>query len=135
MKAISIRQPWAAAILAGVKTIEVRSWKPQVETLPLRVLVHAGSVGSDPGHLPESVYWDLHFGAIVGAVTIDSVIRYGDSYDRYCDDMEDHYCLCSWWRPGLYGWKLTNPVKCDPVPLKGRLGFFETGLDEGEVLK
>jgi hypothetical protein len=27
MKALSVRQPYASAILAGVKTLEIRSWQ------------------------------------------------------------------------------------------------------------
>lgn len=39
MKALTIRQPWASLIAAGVKTIETRSWSPRYRG-PL--LIHAG---------------------------------------------------------------------------------------------
>jgi len=49
-KAISIRQPWAWAIMHGLKTVENRSWVTRVRG---RIWVHAGRLDAkdqvDPG--------------------------------------------------------------------------------------
>lgn len=42
--ALTIRQPWAWAIMAGFKTVENRSWKTSVRG---RILVHAGRLDDE----------------------------------------------------------------------------------------
>lgn len=42
MRALSIPQPWAALVIRGVKTVEVRSWRPK-EKGPLRIAIHASA--------------------------------------------------------------------------------------------
>ena len=39
MKTISVQQPWASLICAGIKDIENRTWKPKEN--PGRILIHA----------------------------------------------------------------------------------------------
>ncbi len=41
MKTLSVRQPYASLLCAGIKDIENRSWKPT--KLPCRILIHASS--------------------------------------------------------------------------------------------
>ena len=41
MKTLSVRQPYASLLCAGIKDIENRSWKPA--KLPCRILIHASS--------------------------------------------------------------------------------------------
>src|SRR6478672_6968545 len=48
--AISVKQPWAALIVAGLKTVEVRTWPTRRRGA---VLIHAGKVADDR---PEG--WD-----------------------------------------------------------------------------
>ena len=48
--AISIKQPWAALIVAGLKTVEVRTWPTRRRG---RVLIHAAKLADDR---PEA--WD-----------------------------------------------------------------------------
>jgi hypothetical protein len=106
--AITIRQPWASLITAGIKTIENRSW-PTTYRGPL--LIHAGlSTDIDGiathGHLLKD---DLPAGAIIGTVQLVTCIR--DS--------------CSpWAEPGQWHWILKDPQPCDPRPARGRLGLW-----------
>ena len=39
MKVLSVQQPWASLIAAGIKDVENRTWKPQ--EIPERILIHA----------------------------------------------------------------------------------------------
>jgi hypothetical protein len=117
MKAISIQQPWAYAILHLGKDVENRTWKTKYRG---RILIHAGKTIDKKGvgwlndlllregskSLPE----DLPTGGIVGAVEITGVID--KSYPNI-------------WFFGPYGWKLKNPIAFPFVPYKGQLGIFE----------
>ena len=46
MKAITIKQPWASLIAAGLKDIENRTWKTNFRG---RVLIHAAKVSVKDG--------------------------------------------------------------------------------------
>lgn len=41
MKALTVKQPWAAAIVQGPKRIENRTWRPPVSLVGSRILIHA----------------------------------------------------------------------------------------------
>lgn len=104
MKALSIRQPWAWRILHAGKDIENRDWRTSFRG---RVLIHAGvklDERPDPG---EPL--DMPRGGIVGAVTIVDCVAASSSK----------------WFCGDYGFVLADPVACELIPCKGKLGFFE----------
>ena len=69
MKILTIRQPWASLIVAGIKDVENRSWLTSYRG---RLGIHAGSrVEQDAldayGHLLDG---DLPRGALIGSVTL-----------------------------------------------------------------
>jgi hypothetical protein len=132
MKALSVRMPWAWAILNG-KPVENRDWPegyaPRVwleqelyRRGSIRVLLHAGK-GCTKREYEDAVDFiqtiselvvpplaDLHRGAIVGAMTITSWV---DKHD-------------SPWFVGRGGaLTLANVVALpEPIECKGALGFF-----------
>lgn len=131
MKALSVRNPWAWAILHG-KDVENREWsKDYVPRIWLerelrtrgsvRVLLHAGK-GCTKREYEDAVDFietsselvvpplaELPLGAIVGAVTITGWI-------------DEH---ASPWFVGPGALTLKNAVALpEPVPCKGALGFF-----------
>lgn len=136
MKAISLCPPWPQAILDSLKTIEVRSWRPKEEDLPLRVLLHASQREAEYGCLPEAWMaknYPFQGGVILGAVTIVSVKEYLTLSD-FRADQGKHFNLGSWFRPGFFGWVLEDPVLFkNPLRYKGRLRLFEVPYTEEEL--
>ena len=129
MKALSIRQPWAWAILHAGKDIENRDWPTRLRG---RIAIHAAK-----GMTREEYegFWELHSnivqagfgpsvavpefallprGAIVGTVEIvDCVSRSGSP-----------------WFFGDYGFLLRNPIALpEPIECKGALGFWDVPED------
>lgn len=125
MKAISIRQPWAWAILNASKDIENRNWPTRLRGT---VAIHAAkgmtrneyddfcelrgeivSAGWESDVIVPA-YEDLVRGAIVGTVEIvDCVQRSGSP-----------------WFFGEYGFVLRNPLALvEPIPCRGALGFWD----------
>jgi hypothetical protein len=122
--ALSVRQPSAWAIIHGGKVIENRSLG-SIRSGNMdcrRIAIHA-AVG-----LTEKEYrWSLHKlhelgvacpppadlprGAIIGSVNVVDIVSRSES---------------PWFssRPGNQGLVLENPVPCNPIPAKGKLGFF-----------
>ena len=101
MKAISIRQPYVEQILVGTKTREYRSRVCHVRG---RVLVHS-STRVDSEHFDAVVAAGLLCGGLLGSVEVVGCEPDGN---------------------GGYAWLLANPVRfVDPVPFKGKVGWFE----------
>lgn len=127
MLALSVRQPWASAIITRGKPVENRSWPTGVRGL---VLVHASSrrpTKSDIAEYEKVARWavveepwgshpcDALLGGFVGAVEIVDCVRAMDSP----------------WFFGDYGFVLRNPRPLPFVPYKGSLGFFD--IPEGII--
>ena len=122
MKALTIRQPWAHAIIHDGKDVENRTWSTSCST-PFRMAVHAGKGYDDWGcYTGEPARDALTFGAVIGEVTVTEI--HGS-----------HECgsVCSVWaQPGQWHWRLADPVAYDePVPVKGALGLWT--FEEGET--
>ena len=119
--ALSVRQPWAWAIMHGGKDIENRVWRRPNPALAFRgpVAIHAASgmtqdeyygaadmirriVGDAPA--PH----ELVRGCIIGTVDVTDMVRESTSP----------------WFMGPLGLVLANATPCAPIPVIGNLGFF-----------
>lgn len=128
LRALTLWQPWAWAIIEGHKDIENRSWAPGVLHPGDQFLIHAGSRfddtqtwadiqkilndrhGDDAPRVPT--YLTAVKGAIVGVVELDRVVYEGQLFPDPA--------LESPWFCGPYGWVLTNPIKFDePIYTRG----------------
>lgn len=112
MFALTVRQPWAHAIIHCWKDIENRTWSTDYRG-PLAI--HAGKVYDEEGrlfmqrqnlHVPD----DLISGAIIGVVDlVDCTHTVSDS---------------PWAEPGVWHWRLANPHAVRPIYLRGQQGLF-----------
>lgn len=120
--ALSVRQPWAYAILHLGKPVENRGWRRPNPGLNFRgrVALHASAgmtrdeyesaaefMASIGNTVPPAA--ELARGGIVGSVEIVDVVR---AYD-------------SPWFFGPVGLVLRDPRPCPFMPAKGSLGFFQ----------
>lgn len=127
MNALSIRQPWAWLIVNGHKDIENRSWTTRFRG---PFLVHAAQGMTREEYedcrafalniRPEiefPAFEALERGGIVGKADITGVVDADSNSSR--------------WFFGPYGFVLKD---AEPLPfrtMRGKLGFFEGGEDEG----
>ncbi len=109
MKVLSIQQPWAWAILAGVKRVENRTWRTHHRG-PL--LIHAAKSRARLGDFgPGEPSPDtLVFGAIVGGVLVTDCRDQPDPLDRFSS--------------GPFCWLLLDPVAFAPIPCSGRQAIW-----------
>ncbi|MCE5226490.1 MAG: ASCH domain-containing protein [Porphyromonadaceae bacterium] len=147
LPAISVRQPWAYLICAGLKDIENRTWKLPEKYKGQRVLIHAGAKPwtwhAVRNYLTENTAivferfgfngtWlrNLQTSAIIGSVEIVDCVQNHPSiwaekskmrYDGLSPDRYDK----------IYNWVLRNPVLFDKPVLnaKGQLSFFKPKID------
>lgn len=119
--ALSVRQPWAWAIIHAGKDIENRSWQAVNHGLSRRgrIAIHASK--GMTRHEYESAAdlmdrlgiacplpSDLYRGRIIGSVEIIDVVQDSDSP----------------WFFGPRGLVLRDPIACPPIEAPGALGFF-----------
>ncbi len=138
MKTLSIRQPWASMICAGIKDVENRTWK--TKELPGRILIHASSakvtrnffnkVSEEQesiisnhqfyGNLPQ--FEDMPTSAIIGYATVEEFVEgMTDSvWDGGIDQVK--------WRM-KDAWLFDKPI----LNVKGKLHLFDYDLDENNL--
>jgi uncharacterized protein (UPF0264 family) len=124
--ALSLKQPWAALVVHGRKTIEVRSWRWAIRG---RVLIHAAR---RPDDRPEAWAWvtpevaataQLR-GGIVGSVQLADVKTY-TSLDVFNTDRPLHLNEPDWFRPPrLFGFVFRDPVVLPFARCPGQTLFF-----------
>ena len=68
MKALTIRQPWAGAIVHQTKRVENRTWKLPAAHHGARILIHAGAQLDKNAQVYGPNLGD--YGAIIGIATI-----------------------------------------------------------------
>ncbi len=134
--AISVKQPWAALLALGVKSVEVRTW-PATRRGP--VLIHASKV---PDDRPEAWKWvttpalraaaDLR-GGVVGVGELTGCLRY-TTPEAFAADAGRHLNAPDWYvEAGLFGLTFRNlrPLPFFAVP--GNTFFFRVeGLPDYE---
>jgi len=115
MRAISVNQPWAYAIVHGYKPVENRNWSTEYRG---EVLIHAGLKFDDEGYkFPKKMLPTANLpkkegffrGGIVGSAYITDCVK----------EMESE------WFFGKFGFILADCRTCKPRICKGALGFFE----------
>ena len=105
MKCLSVRQPYAALILAGKKRREYRSWRPPAWLIGQGLLIHASKrVDLEARQQLARCGLPLLGGRVLGSVLLKGVRG----------------------EEGDWAWLLSDPRPLRrPVPCAGRLGLWE----------
>ena len=112
-RCLAVRQPWAWALVAGLKGYENRSWSTDYRG-PVLVLASASKTlvnhfvkadGLDADH--------IEFGAFIGVVDLLDVVPLSKELES------------DPWVQGAYCWRVGNARVFDkPLPFKGKLNLF-----------
>lgn len=129
---ISIRQPWAWAILNVGKDVENRTWTTRYRG-PLLIHAAKGCTRNEYDDALDFIdaacgmtnavpaFEELDRGGIVGAADLFGVSPRDD--------------VSSPWKvPGQYGLRLGAPIRLEYRPYAGALGLFRVELTAGEVI-
>ncbi len=130
--ALSIRQPWASAIVDGPKRIENRTWQPPFDLIGERIWIHAAATYDVEGHESARKLWPVldkdptveigsrystNLGAVLGSARIAGFgsDKFFDVYGKATEDIFED----PWWS-GPYGWLLDDVIKLrSPIPSRG----------------
>lgn len=121
MKALSIKQPWADAIVHGDKRVENRTRPAPPKYIGTRILIHSSLLGDRAAVLSGIQPVSDVRGAILGLATLASCHFAYNGCSENCTH---------WGQPQLFHWKLTAVTALAvPVPAKGALGFWTPPAD------
>lgn len=123
--ALSLKQPWAALVVLGYKTIEIRTW-PTAYRGPL--LIHASRQSDGrrvPWPLPDTAKQLAELrGGIIGLVELVDCICYRDQ-ERFVLDCALHWNLPEWFRPPqMHGFVFQQPRLVSFLPCSGWFRLF-----------
>ena len=153
MKALTLHQPWATLIAAGVKTTETRSWGPPKSLIGHRIALHAGKqliksqngLGAGTWEMMNTLYgpeWSdrIPRGKIVATA------RLADARRVVALDLETGRARLSGspartvladpygdFSPGRWLWLLADVQPCNPpAPARGAQGLWNWEPQEEE---
>lgn len=138
IKAITLHQPWASAIVLGLKEYETRHWQIYHRGL---LAIHAGKTWNLNAemlakdfavHFPACapLAQPLPFGAVVGIVKVVDCIpteRLVQSFGTDHKISKQERRLGNY-APGRYAWKLeVIELFSEPIPCAGKQGLWNWG--------
>jgi hypothetical protein len=124
--ALSLKQPWAALVVHGLKTIEVRRWPTARRG---RILLHAARVSDDRPeawkHVPPNLQESARLlGGIIGAVELTGCNSY-PCLEDFVRDQTGHLNEPDWFEEsGLYGFTFATPEVLPFRSYPGWMRFF-----------
>jgi hypothetical protein len=129
--ALSLKQPWAALLVTGRKTMEVRRWPTARRG---RILIHAARVADDRpqawAHV-DAVLEPLarQCGGFVGMADLVGCTAYRD-LDTFICDRAQHLNEPEWFAPPvLYGFSFAQPQLVPFQAYSGWMRFFPVEWD------
>ena len=131
-RVLSLKQPWAALLAAGRKTIEIRRWQTAHRGL---VLIHAARI-PDPreqawGHVPPDLLDQAQLGGGIIGVGVLSTVKFYPTAEAFALEKDRHLNDPDWFEPaGLFGFSF---VDLRPTPFRrlvGQVRLFSCEMDD-----
>jgi hypothetical protein len=127
VKALTIKQPWADAIVHGSKRVENRTWMTAYRGA---LALHAGKAADSDGDLVVRAFepqaaasFPDERGAIIGLATLVDVHPFADVGPGRPHCCTDLYAVRE---PGTFHWVVRNPIALpEPIVHKGQLGLWQ----------
>ncbi|MDP3737505.1 MAG: ASCH domain-containing protein [Hyphomonadaceae bacterium] len=120
LRAITIKQPWAHAIIHGGKDIENRSWATSYRGT---LAIHAGRASDDDAFFDFVAQRGL--ASTVKLVRADSEGLVRGAVIGIVDLVDCVERSTSPWFEGPFGFVLANPRLLEPVSCRGAMGLFD----------
>jgi len=135
MKALSVRQPFASLLLAGLKQFETRGWPLFRELWGVKLALHASKTydAADQYCTDNLMRWkelqpvllgDLPRGKVLGVIVVEAVYR----TQEIAPKLSPLEIAQGDYRAGRAAWKVkVIDVFAEPVAAVGKLGLWEWG--------
>lgn len=125
MKAITLKQPFASLIAAGLKEYEFRSWKTNYRG---EILIHAGKgIDKDAMKKFESLKLEYPTGCIIAKAKLTDCVPVTEAVKE--ELREKNFLVYSGTTENTdwngYGFKLENVETMEPIFVNGMLGLWQ----------
>ena len=125
MKAITIKQPFASLIAAGIKEYEFRTWKTNYRG---EILIHAGkSIDKDAMKKFDFLNLDYPTGCIIAKAKLTDCVPITEAVKE--ELREKNFLVYSGTTESAgwngYGFRLENVETMEPIFVNGMLGLWE----------
>lgn len=143
MKALTIKQPWAWAIVNGTKRVENRTWKPPFDIIGQRIAIHTSAriekaellAYTELGAWLEPTVNTLPVGCIVcTAIVVGYSVMEGNRLVQQSKGAQGYNPYTDPWFCGPVGWLLADVRKVAPLPCKGALGLWDMPAEMVELI-
>ena len=128
MKAFTLYQPYATAIILGLKKYETRSWATKYRG-PLAI--HASLKPLSPALKELAKRYginNLEYGKIIAICELQDCIEMTKGFINSQSTTEKDFGI---WTPGRYAWKLkVLKILKQPIPARGYQMLWNIDLDE-----
>ena len=125
MKAITIKQPFASLIAAGLKEYEFRTWKTKYRG---EMLIHAGK-GVDKKAMKKFEKYGLEYpsGCVIAKVNLSDCIKVDDEFRKILKEKNPtvYSSMIKHTEWEGYAFKIESVEKIEPIPAKGKLSIWE----------
>ncbi len=124
MKVITVKQPYASLIAAGIKEYEFRTWKTKYRG---EILIHAGkSIDKQAIKKFDKYGLDYPIGCIIAKGNLTDCIKIDDEVRKLLKEKNSlvysNKIEHTEWNG--YGFKIENVKKIEPILINGKLGFW-----------
>lgn len=130
MRVLTIKQPFATLIAEGLKEYEFRTWKTKFRG---EFLIHAGK-GMDKKAMKKFEKYNFSYptGCIIAKATLTDCVAINDEERKLLEEKNplvySGVIQDKTWEG--YGFKLENIEKIEPIPVNGKLSFWEYDYKE-----
>jgi len=125
MKVITIKQPFASMIAAGIKEYEFRTWKTKYRG---ELLIHAGK-GVDKKAMKKFEDYGLEYpsGCIIAKVNLTDCIKVDDELRVVLKEKNPsvYSSVVKHTEWEGYAFKLEDVEKIEPIPVNGKLSIWD----------
>ena len=125
MKVITIKQPFASLIAAGLKEYEFRTWKTKYRG---EILIHAGK-GVDKKAMKKFEKYNLDYpaGCIIAKVDLTDWIKIDNDARKMLKEKNPivYSSIMKHTEWDGYGFKLENVQKIEPIYINGKLSLWD----------
>lgn len=125
MKAITIKQPFASLIAAGIKEYEFRTWKTNYRG---EILIHAGK-GIDKKAMKKFAEYDLEYpaGCIIAKAKLVDCIKVDEEFRRGLAEKNSkvYSSIIKHTEWEGYAFQLEDVKILEPIPALGKLSIWE----------
>lgn len=137
LKVLTVKNPFAFLILAGVKKYEIRSWNTKYRG---QLYIHSAKKPSKDNsiHLTNGIerlkpnHLDWHFmtthGSLLGKVELVNILRISE---QVTVEEASKWGCCDIDEKDKYAWVFENPEIANlPIQIKGKLGIWNLDTEE-----